>query len=525
MAYAFSPEQQEQVGKSVESIASVFFDRFNKKQFEDFKQNEYAEYIAAQNESLELLNTMDEDPEQDNLVQVFQKYKENQRRLFDWASRYSNNPYISNLANAHMQHDSKMLDEWYTTEEKAHAVSRRGIIEGKEERLAEAKIGAEEALGTQRRAEAVQATTLTPLKSESERALAEQRRASAEASRAQAAKAAVESGQYTGYVSDVVDPTTLQEWSGDPEQGLVGLRQVVEANITRRQGPMGEALKEEFSDITRAMAKKYIDSQIKRKKAGDESAQREPGRDWDYSEDSIRSASALIDRDEARREHLRKRLFIEGERLGYNPQEVAERFPDLYETVISRPGVNPLTGTVDYGMVTAQLFGRTTKDLAATLGMPESEVVNFDKLIQKIKTSKDLGMGQLALVNSPIAQAFAMVQSSGGFDPRDPNRKFASYKELVQFLQSQGDQHIRVNIGGIESEDNALPSATRQAREKTRKLYDVMIEKFAPVIARELGLKGTPAAKKSDWSLLRQSGAGKLFGKAKQAAESIFSGE
>jgi hypothetical protein len=337
-----------------------------------------------------------------------------------------------------------------------------------------------------------------PLRIESEKALAEQRRAAAEKSRRTEGK-----DQYFGYLSsEVIPPEQVEQLAGNPD-ALHGVRQIVEANISRRSGQIGAALKQEEEEILRNKSKEYID----RAKARGE--RREQGVDWDYSVESINAAKALVDRDEAKQEHVRRRMIIEGQRFGFSPQEITEQFPDLYPPLVSKKlGIPPITEKVDYRMVATRIFGAEIDTIAASLNMEDpTDVLNPKKVIEQIKKVDNLSK---LPKDSPIAAPFMKALATGGFHPDDPDMQFKNYNDLLKYLNSAAEQHVRINLGGIDAEDKEVNKAVREARMNTRKMFQAAIQQFAPETARKLNLKGAPA---SSWQLIKgHTGLSRILG-------------
>ena len=497
MAGIFSERQAESINQAINTTVGVFRERFDKKQFDDFQQNEYADYQSELQKAQQIALTSD-DPEEDGLAQSFQVYKSAQNKLFTMASKYKDNPYISNLMNLHLEHDKNMFDQMVTAEEKSHALSRRGMLEEREGREAEADIGQKQASTEALQQQTQTSKELMPLKIESEKALAEQRRAVATKA-AGAAKT-----PYFGYITgDIVPPEQVEQMAGNPA-ALQGVRSIVEANISRRdKSPMGQALRQEEDEILRGMAKQYINTQIQAGK------QRESGVDWDYSLDSIRSAISLVDRDEAKQEHVRRRMIIEGQRFGFSPQEIQEQSPDLFRPLISEhSGIPPITDKVNYGEVATRIFGSDLNTIATSLHMEDpTDVLNPKRIVEQIEKVDSLGKLPMG---SPIAAPFLKAIATGGFHPDDPDVQFSNYNDLLKYLIASSEQHVRINLGGIDAEDSEVNKSVREARTNTRKIFNAAIKKFAPETARKLNLKGAP---KSQWQLIKkETGLSRILG-------------
>src|SRR3990170_6484250 len=99
MAYEVS------IGQDVPSlIGDVIRDRFYKNQFEQFMQNDYASY---QQELTNLSAALGDPSDPDMASKILQSYSAATSKMITNSTRFKSNPYITQLAQAHFQHDMK----------------------------------------------------------------------------------------------------------------------------------------------------------------------------------------------------------------------------------------------------------------------------------------------------------------------------------------------------------------------------------------------------------------------------------
>lgn len=177
-----NPEQKAVLYGIAEGIGGMLRDRWHTKQMEGFIGNELAKFQADSSAILDTIN-QDQDPDSDNIAQAFSQY--GQKVFVPFMSqvtmKYADNPKIMAAVQRIDQEMRGQLDVFMKAAEMGQEQQKIDIAAGDQATSAakEKRLGEEAAI-------------MSPLKQESEIALADSRRAQAELARARADKLGME---------------------------------------------------------------------------------------------------------------------------------------------------------------------------------------------------------------------------------------------------------------------------------------------------------------------------------------------
>lgn len=461
MADIFTPEQAEALASMGEGIGGILQDRFHQKQFEDFQQNEYAEYQRGlQNISDVFLTSDDPDALQKGMLEM----KNLNNTMMTAAARYQRNPYISNLASSHMQHDTMMFQQLFGA--------------GLEERAAEQQFE-REAPGRELEAQK------TGAEIEAQRALTFERGQRGRLLGVQAEREAREAEQVAPgpFLLGGMEDQEYIMGSGDP---LGAARERLHAIV---RNPRNERERKNLEGIrgrmTNSIASQQLRPLIGKPKPGGAFGEV-------YSEEDIDEFRKNVDPIEVDRAMTRHLLMSEGRNLGFSPEQVIQRNPDMFEGLLEREereGVQPLRGpTLNRANAAQVLFGAAPENMAQNLKLGAD--ATFSEMAKKITPANWRAILGDA---SPIKGVIDSVLMAEGFIPGAAGDvKFESYKDVERALMDAIELTIRKHVGGQNVPDKNLSAAEKAARRQLREVKVALVTAVAPGFASKYEIPGVP---------------------------------
>lgn len=453
----FTPGQEEAIGQLAETIGDIFTDRWHRKQFEDFQNNELAAY-STQAASLQAQIAREEDP--DAMAATFNQWGKMTRDFLTSSSKYADNPYIANISQQIFAATNTGLSDFLTAEQQF------------EERTPEAKAQREE----MREAELAGTRAGT----EADLARAEQARAEAGLLRKRIQHPELfQSGAAKAQQMFLGPPGT------PPNQWLANMYRPDLTNVRQQQ----------MDEIALELAQKELNRLRGTKKPGP------MGEVWGTGEDDLKILQNQVPEDEIRRIWERRTIEREAMAMGVDPQAAIAIFGDRYEQETPTQKFRPMTGQVTDDRIVENLLGPSTASgLKMTTG---TEKLDIDKLADELPE----GIGTLGA--GPLQMPFHETLQSGGVVP-GLGTTVETYGQLTKLLEARGVTLINHHIGGSDIPDSKLEPGTLKARQRARKLYMAMIKKYAPQVALGLGVEA-PKAEPGVMSLLRESTPVKLL--------------
>jgi len=412
-------------------ITDTIRDRFYKNQFEQFMQNDYASY---QQELNNLSGALADPSDPDMASKILKSYSAATSKMITNATRFKSNPYITQLAQAHFQHDMKQFDN--ITQLATASMEAQG--EGSADA---AKREADEALAGKRVAETEEIQERT-------RQLRE--------------KPEIAKNIFHNW--DISNPTMA-----------VGA-------LNRNDSPeIVKARDREKLEIQRSIGEQLI-----RERARTKQVNPNTGMVWGSGgEDELTSVVATevnpTQINEIWEMQKLKSDFVR--QTGATSEQVESMFPQYNWPKQVDPN------TIPKGNLTPELTGRL---ILGDTGF--ANVAGDQAVFKSVKDITDKLPNDInSLGPNVVTATFNAIYSENGGNPHT-HEPFQNYSEYKSWLQRSLRGWVNERIGGIAVSDAELDNETRGSRQRARAFMDAVVEKYGPHVARELRIPKTPEA-------------------------------
>jgi len=408
-------------------INDTIRDRFYKNQFDMFMQNEYAEYQAELNN----LSTALADPSDPDMAsKILKSYSAATTKMITNSTRYKSNPYITQIAQSHFQHDMKQFDnitELASASMEAHAGS--GDADTK---LAEARTQKELALASKARAETEQITNKPQIAN-----------------------------------------NFFANWDTSGSTVALGA-------LNRGDSPaLAERRQREMTEVQKSLADQIIRERARTKQIN-------PATSMPWGTGGEAELKQVIASGEVPPERISEVWQMRTlktdlpSQTGMTEEQIEMSFPQFNwpkkvdPNVLSRANLTPeQTGRLILGDGFENIMGG------------QVVVRNVQEIADKLP--KDIN----ALGPNIVTGTFNALYQENGGNPHT-HEPFQNYNEYKSWLTKSLRGWANERIGGVGVSDAELDPETRGSRQRARAFMDAVIEKYGAHVARELRIPKTP---------------------------------
>lgn len=464
----------------VDKIGSIFQDRYNKKQYDDWLQGPAKDYQNTMQEAQDML--LDK-TNPDAAQQAVFKIKNATTKYMDDATRFSSNPYIMSNAQRVWKGNLDFMKE--------------GMVDPlKKAQAAKAQADADTTNALLPGAAAAQESETNLRNSE-------------------AAKARMPAGPTKEQLKGIVpllsgDPTQLPQ---EPDARADTARaNVIAAINSPRDASQAKAIGEGIMAEKKSIAMQQVaDRQsrgVVRPQWQDEKGNSHGGDAWDArNPDHVKDAMANVDPSLAKEQFIQHTLQAESARTGVDSNIIDKKYGVIIDPGRATP-TNPITrplsdeelGKVAFGQSSWSKWGVPVRDAKGKIqvGPDGNPVLRGADSIQE--AAENLPPSYKNVPPGPFREALDMAVKH--LKEAQTNGTKLSVQDVEDVIRGTANSEVvGPLIGGADVETRSLPEGLRRNRLALGDVSKTMSKKYAQEIAQEIGIvKSAPGKKKAPTS-------------------------
>jgi hypothetical protein len=466
------------IGGALAQIGTIFQDRYNRKQYDDFLAGPSKEYQSAMQQAQDLM--LDED-NADAPQQAVHIIKNATTDFMDNATRFKNNPYIMEKATRVWEGHMNFLKDEFTAKFEAAKIERENAAAANE-----AEMG--------------------PLKKQELESKIDLNKANAEKARRPAAPTAADARGLVSYMSG--DPAKLAEIQ-DPDKRISAARtNILSQILSPRDEQQRDQINLGIQDERRSLAMQQVSDRAARGESRpqwtDSKGTVHGGKTWNpASQEDVADAMAKIDPAIAQEAFILRTIQGEASSTGIDADAASRKLGAFVDPGRATPQ-NPVTRPLNDEEMGKVLFGGSVagRDSATWSSLRVPDIRGGKPVVDKdgnpvMRAATTLKEAAAALpdsyekLNGILGDSVDSVVRILGAEAV-AGRKLTR-KDVVEAIKESGVTNVAALLGGSNTSTGDLPSGVRRNRGEAKMMIDAMAEKYADEVMAKIFPDAAPA--------------------------------